>query len=120
MRIAWARRYAPMFGADAQELLAFEEARRFRALEDRSLAFARAYTDFLAASSAASSAKAIESGLAAAPLAAAMGLTGDRGGARTPLAAIILDEVRRRGGAVPAEVEAEVAAAMSERRLRLL
>src|SRR5439155_3933744 len=47
LRVAWEQRYAPMLGPNEREIVAYEEARRFEAFEQRAHAFEAAYVEFL-------------------------------------------------------------------------
>jgi hypothetical protein len=94
-RVTWARRYAALLAGPARELVELQEARRFEALEDATLAFEHGYGADSRPEVGRSKAKARPAqvkpdaeldGLAKASGAAALGLYEGAPGARTPLA----------------------------------
>ena len=124
LRVAWERRYAPLIGDAARDVLAYQEAQRFEAFERRDAAFERAYVAFEVAARGGPAPKAgdlTDAAVAAAVAAADLGLYRDAGAGRVPVAQAIFDELGRAGGgAVPAEARAQVTAAYEQRRLRFL
>jgi len=125
LRVAWERRYAPLIGDAARDLLAYQEAQRFDAFEQRDAAFERAYVAFEAATRggpAPVTGDLADAAIAAADAAADIGLyRGAGNGGATPLAQVILDELGRAGGrTVSADVRSRVMAGYQQRRLRFL
>ncbi|HTJ43837.1 MAG TPA: hypothetical protein VL463_17140, partial [Kofleriaceae bacterium] len=47
VRVDWERRYAPLIGRRARDVLAYEESQRYKAFESRDLAFEDAYVSYL-------------------------------------------------------------------------
>lgn len=121
LRIRWAERWQPLLGKHTQDVLAFEEAARFRALERRAHDFARDYVAYRqgVADRLEPAALAARAG-AAARGAAAMGLHTLDGGGRVPVAARIVAEAEALG----APLELRLRGALDElgraRRLRFL
>jgi hypothetical protein len=126
LRIAWEQRYAALLGAAARDLLAYQEAQRFKAFEQRARGFEEAYVAFLiaartGAADAAGRAALATSGAEAARRAAAMGLYGDAPGGRVTEASRILGELARAGGTGPSAAEAQaIAEAYEVRQPRFL
>ncbi len=124
MRIRWAHRWASLLGKHSQDVLAKEEAERFRGLERRALTFATEYVELrkAAAATVVDKAQIATRAAAAASAAAAMGLwTSDGGGAaRQPAAAKILAEAEQLGAAIDANLRARVTELGRARRLRFL
>lgn len=121
LRVAWEQRYAPLLGAREREIVSYEEAVRFKTLEQRSSEFETHYLDYLVAVRAnAAPARLRETGIAAAMHAAGMGLYRDLPGGRVAEASRLIDELNARGQEPPAEVLADVATAYRMRRLRFL
>lgn len=121
LRVAWDRRYAPVLGPNAREILAYQEAQRFEAFEQRAEAFEAAYVEFLtAAHTGTAPAPLRELATAAAIRASGMGLYRDTPAGRVSEASRILGVLRERGQQVSGETLAVIAQNYQARRLRLL
>ena len=121
MRIRWANRWSLLLGKTTQDVLAKEEAERFRALEARSLEFATAYVAFRKAAAAKVDAKTIQASAAvAARTGAAMGLFAEEGGVRIAASAKILAEAAALGAGVDDALKRAVDELGRARRLRFL
>lgn len=134
MRTRWAERYKPLLGKHTQDVLAKEEADRYRALEKRVNDLANGWAEMRKAADGAidlSSPDAkkklrVETGKAAVA-AAEIGVwrpfdptTAAGKKMRQPLAPAILEEARKIDIAVDEKVNAAIAAAAKKRRLRFL
>lgn len=121
MRVRWANRWSLLLGKTTQDVLAKEEAERFRALEARSADFVRSYVAFRRAAAAKLDKKAIQaSAAAAAKSSAAMGLFAEDGGVRTAASKKILAEAAALGADVDEAVKRAVDELGRARRLRFL
>ena len=122
LRVAWAQRYAGLVGKSGKDVLAYEEAQRFKDFERRASEFERVYVDFLVATrggSAPPSADVAATGELAAVRAAAMGLYNDSKDGRVPEAVRLFQEIVRCCHASGATQNA-ITDALEARQLRFL
>jgi hypothetical protein len=118
LRVAWENRYAAMLGPHERDLLAYQEARRFAAFEQRATAFETAYVEWLvAAGTGASPAKLRDLAIAAAIQASGLCLHRDTEAGRVREAVRILATVT---GGPPSDTLAAVERNYQMRRLRVL
>jgi len=121
LRVAWEQRYAPLLGPRERDLVAYEEARRFEAFEQRAATFEAAYVDFLVAvRTTAAPARLVEVAAAAAVHAAGMGLYRDAEGGRVSEASHILASLHDHGQQPSSELLATIERNYRVRRLRFL
>jgi hypothetical protein len=121
LRVAWEKRYAPLLGPSAREIVAYEETARFAGFEQRAAAFEAAYIDFLvAAHGSEPSGRLLDLAIAAATRASGMGLYRDTPDGRLAEASRILAVVGAHGEQAPSNVLATIAQNYQVRRLRLL
>ncbi len=123
IRVAWARRYAALVGPNAAELLAIEEARRFKDFERRAIDFERAYLAFAVAEREAprgDAGRLAALGEAAIRAASEIGLYRDTPEGRRSVASILAGSLRQAGGHVSAELAKQIAGGHEQRRLRFL
>jgi hypothetical protein len=121
LRVAWEMRYAPLLGPQARDIVAYEETRRFEALEQRAQAFEIAYVDFLvAARTGAAPGRLLELATAAALRASGMGLYRGTGTARVTEASRILAVADAAGQRPSQAVNTSIALNYGVRRLRIL
>jgi hypothetical protein len=126
LRTVWARRWSETLGKHTQDLLAKEEADRFRGLERRARDFADAYVKLRTAPAAAVSVPGTEEAKAAAAAAAtaaetaaAMGLYKVEGGVRRFLATDLLSEADKLGAPID-RLRVRITELQKTRRLRFL
>jgi hypothetical protein len=121
LRVAWEQRYAPILGPNEREIVAYEEARRFEAFEQRAAAFETAYVDFLVGvRTHIAPGKLLTLAVAAATRAAGMTLYRDTPTGRITEAARILAAVGSSGQHASDETLAHIALNYRIRRLRFL
>jgi hypothetical protein len=121
LRVAWEKRYAPLLGPSAREIVSYQETARFEAFEQRAAAFETAYVDFLvAAHGGAPPARLRESATTAATRASGMGLYRDTPDGRVREASRILDVLGAHGEQAPSDALTTIAQNYQVRRLRLL
>jgi hypothetical protein len=121
LRVAWEQRYAPILGPNEREIVAYEEARRFEAFEQRAYAFESAYIDFLVgARTHAAPGRLLTLAIAAATRAAGMTLYRDTPKGRITEASRILAVASDSGQRASDEVLADIALNYRVRRLRFL
>jgi hypothetical protein len=121
LRVAWEARYAPMLGPNERDIVAYQEAKRFAAFEQRAVAFETAYIDFLVAvRTGADPTKLAELASRAATSASGMGLYRDTQTGRIDEASHILATAHERGQQASSDVRATIAHNYQVRRLRFL
>lgn len=121
LRVAWEKRYAPLLGAKAREIVSSQETARFKGFEQRAAAFEAAYVDFLVAAHGSEPAGRMqELAIAAATRASEMGLYRDIPGGRVPEASRILAVLGAGGEQAQKAVQATIDQNYQLRRLRLL
>lgn len=121
LRVAWEKRYAPLLGPNAREIVAYQETNRFEGFEQRAAAFETAYVEFLvAAHGGEPAARLRDLATAAATRASGMGLYRDTPDGRVSEASRILAVLGPHGEQAPGEVLAAIAQNYQARRLRLL
>ena len=118
LRVAWENRYAAMLGPHERDLVAYQEARRFAAFEQRASSFETAYVEWLvAAGTGAPPAKLRDLAVAAAIRASGLCLHRDTEAGRVREATRILATVT---GVAPSDVLAAIERNYQMRRLRVL
>jgi hypothetical protein len=121
LRVAWEKRYAPLLGPSAREIVAYQETARFEGFEQRAAVFETAYVAFLvAAHSGERAGQLLDLATAAATRASGMGLYRDTQDGRVSEASRILAVLRAHGEQAPSAVLATIAQNYQVRRLRLL
>ncbi|MCW5807597.1 MAG: hypothetical protein KIT31_34900 [Deltaproteobacteria bacterium] len=121
LRLAWEQRYAPLLGARERQIVAYEEAVRFKVFELRANGFEQSYLDFAVALRAGGPEPRLRTAAGTAAVhAARMGLYRERAGHRESLAAEINGRLASKADPLAAEVLADVAAAYRIPRLRFL
>jgi hypothetical protein len=121
LRVAWDKRYAPLLGPSARQIVSYQETARFAAFEQRAAAFEDAYVKFLvAAHGGESPGRLVELATAAATAASTMGLYRDTPDGRVREASRILDVVGAHGEQAANAVLATIEHNYQVRRLRLL
>jgi hypothetical protein len=121
LRVAWEKRYAPLLGPSAREVVAYQETVRFEGFEQRAAAFEAAYVEFLVAAHGGEPAgRLLDIATAAATRASGMGLYRDTPDGRVSEASRILAVLGAHGEQAPSDVLATIAQNYQVRRLRLL
>jgi hypothetical protein len=123
VRIEWERRYAPMIGPRARDVLDYQEAQRFKLYEARDAAFEHAYVTYLVASRGGALPKGAtlpQLAADAAQGAADLGLYRATPQGRVTEAQSIFDALAKTGAKASADVTESVATSYDARRLRFL
>jgi hypothetical protein len=121
LRVAWEKRYTPLLGPSAREVVAYQETARFEGFEQRAAAFEAAYVAFLVAAHGGEPAgRLLDIATAAATRASGMGLYRDTPDGRVSEASRILAVLGAHGEQAPSDVLATIAQNYQVRRLRLL
>lgn len=121
LRVAWEKRYAPLLGPSAREIVSYQETTRFEGFEQRAAAFEAAYIEFLVAAHGGEPAgRLLDLATTAATRASGMGLYRDTPDGRISEASRILTVLGAHGEQASSAVLATIAQNYQVRRLRLL